>query len=102
MSSQRPSLDNPSLAVLLDNENEDLTNHGYSYYVSLLAIRKMWGPLTVAVLTKQFGRPPTNDEFVAEVHGTLVHAGFSLLERASLPQSPTISSPMNISLSWPS
>jgi hypothetical protein len=80
-STQRPSLDNPSLAVLRDNEDDDFTNHGYSYYVNLLAIRKMWGSLTVAVLTKQFGRPPTNDEFVAEVQRHLGARGFLLARK---------------------
>jgi hypothetical protein len=28
---------------MVDNENDDFTNHGYSYYVNLLAIREMWG-----------------------------------------------------------
>lgn len=79
--STRPSLDNPSLAVPRDNEDDDLMNHGYSYYVRLLAIRKMWGPLTVAALTKQFGRPPTNDEFVAEVQRHLGERGFLLARK---------------------
>lgn len=80
-STRRPSLDIPNLAVLLDNENEDFTNHGYGYYLNLLALRKMWGPHTVAVLTKQLGKHPTNHEFVAEVQRHLGARGLLLARK---------------------
>jgi hypothetical protein len=66
---------------MVDNENDDFTTHGYSYYVGLLAIRKMWGPLAIAVLAKQFGRPQTNDEFVAEVQRHLGARGLLLARK---------------------
>jgi hypothetical protein len=47
--------------------NEDFKSHGYDYYFKLLALRKAWGPLATAALSKKLGRPPTDDEFLAEV-----------------------------------
>jgi GH24 family phage-related lysozyme (muramidase) len=59
----------PQIEVL--RLNEDFTKHGYEYYLKLLALRKVMGPLATAVLTKRFGRAPTQNEFLAEVQGNL-------------------------------
>jgi len=60
---------------------EDFNIHGFDYYFNLLALRKAWGPMAAAVLTKKFGRPPTNDEFLAEVQGHLRERGFRLAKK---------------------
>jgi hypothetical protein len=73
-----------NVEVLLLNEN--FTNHGYEYYLKLLTLRKMMGPLATAVLTKKLGRAPTQDEFHAEVQSQFGERGFSWHGRASTPQ----------------
>jgi hypothetical protein len=47
--------------------DESFSNHGYDYYLRLLALRKAVGPSAVSFLTTRLGRGPTNDEFLAEV-----------------------------------
>jgi hypothetical protein len=73
------SRDLPKMGVLF--LTEDFKIHGFDYYFKLLALRKAWGPMAAAVLTKDLGRPPTNDEFLAEVQGPLGERGFRLAKK---------------------
>ncbi len=52
--------------------------HGYEYLVSLLALRKLWGPWTWQRLKAKLGREPTQDEFAADVQGQLGPRGLML------------------------
>ncbi len=61
--------------------DETYTNHGYDYYLKLLALRKAIGPVAMAVLTKRLGRIPTHDEFLAEVQGRFGARGFLLAKK---------------------
>jgi len=85
------SRDTPKIEVLF--LSEDFTNHGYDYYLRLLALRKATGPLVTSVLSKRFGRIPTNDEFLAEVQSRLGRRGFLIakkgLEAADSPNKLT-------------
>jgi hypothetical protein len=63
--------------------NEDFTRHGYEYYLKLLTLRKVIGPLATAVLTKRLGRAPTHDEFLAEVQGNFRERGFRIARKGS-------------------
>jgi hypothetical protein len=74
-----PSRDIAKMEVLLFNE--DFTTHGYDYYFKLLALRKAWGLVAASVLTKNLGRSPTKDEFLAEVQGRVGPRGFLLAEK---------------------
>jgi hypothetical protein len=56
-------------------------DHGYEYYVNLLALRKMMGPLATAALTKKLGREPTLEEFHAEVQSQLGERGYLLARK---------------------
>jgi hypothetical protein len=80
------SPDTAKMEVLFD---KDFTNHGYEYYLKLLALRKAMGPLAASVLTKRFGKAPTHDQFLAEVQGQLGPRGFRIarkgLEAANSP-----------------
>ncbi len=58
----------PRIEVLFLDE-EEFTRRGYKYYLDLLTLRKLLGPVATAVLTKRLERAPTQDEFVAEVQG---------------------------------
>src|SRR5208282_1010821 len=61
--------------------NEDFINHGYEYYLKLLTLRKMMGPVATAVLTKKLGRAPTQEEFHAEVQRQFGERGFLLARK---------------------
>lgn len=76
----------PKIEVLF--LSEDFTNHGYDYYFKLLSLRKAWGPITTAVLTKKLGRSPTNDEFLAEVQRHLGPRGFRIAKKGLGASSP--------------
>jgi hypothetical protein len=65
----------------LSSSNEDYAKHGYGYYTSLLALRKMMGPLSKAGLTKELGRMPTNDEFLAKVQRQFGRRGFLIAQK---------------------
>jgi hypothetical protein len=56
-------------------------DHGYQYYVNLIALRKMMGPLATAVLTKKLGRRPSQAEFHAEVQGQFGERGYLLASK---------------------
>jgi hypothetical protein len=83
---QPPSCDIAKMEVLFDKH---FTNHGYEYYLKLLALRKAMGPQAVSVLTNRFGKAPTHDQFLAEVQGQLGPRGFLIarkgLEAANSP-----------------
>src|ERR1022692_1484916 len=55
--------------------------HGYDYYSRLLILRKAIGPIAVGILTKRLGRPPTEDEFLAEVQGQFGERAFQLAKK---------------------
>jgi hypothetical protein len=55
------------LRVLNLNYGDEFMRHGCDYYFKLLSLRKLLGPMATRILTERLGRPPTNDEFVAEV-----------------------------------
>jgi hypothetical protein len=73
----------PNIEVLLDTDIHGYADHGYEYYLKLLTLRKVMGPLATAVLTKKLGRAPTQDEFVAEVQSKFGERG-SLLARKGI------------------
>lgn len=85
------SRDIPKIEVLFFNE--DFTKHGYNYYLNLLALRKMIGPMTDLYLTKHLGHRPTKDQFMAEVQRNFGRRGFLLakkgLEAANSPNKLT-------------
>ena len=60
---------------------ETFTAHGYEYYLNLLALRKMMGPVATAVLTKRLGRAPSQDEFHAEVQSQFGERGYLLARK---------------------
>ena len=60
---------------------KDFIAHGYEYYVNLLALRKMMGPLAVLALTKTLGRAPTQGEFHREVQSRLGERGYLLAKK---------------------
>jgi hypothetical protein len=62
---------------------QQFTDHGYNYYLKLLTIRKVMGPLAEVVLTKRLGRAPTKDELNAEVQSRFGERG-ALLARKGL------------------
>ena len=76
----------PNIQVPEDTKNHSFTDHGYEYYLRLLAIRKIIGPLAAAVLTKELGRTPTQDELNAEVQSRFGERG-SLIARKGLAAS---------------
>jgi hypothetical protein len=78
--------DAKSIRVMLNSDCQDFVDHAYGYYVSLLALRKMMGPLATAVLTKQLGRTPTQNEFNAEVQSRFGERG-ALLARKGVAAS---------------
>ena len=61
--------------------DDEFTRHGYVYYLQLLALRKMMGPLASAVLTKKLGRAPTQEEFHAEVQSQFGERGYLLAKK---------------------
>jgi hypothetical protein len=61
--------------------NEDFKSHGYDYYFKLLALRKALGPLATAALSKKLGRPPTDDEFLAEIQRNLGTRSFIIAKK---------------------
>jgi hypothetical protein len=69
----------PNIEVLLGDES--FHRHGYEYYMRLLALRKMTGPIVKSVLTKQLGRTPTDDQFFAEVHAKFAERGFRMARK---------------------
>lgn len=69
----------PNIEVLLGDES--FNRQGYEYYMKLLALRKLTGPIVKSVLTKQLGRTPTDDQFFAEVHGKLAERGFRMAKK---------------------
>ena len=73
----------PNIEVLLRDEDENFVKHGYEYYLKLLTLRKVMGPLASAVLTKTLGRAPTREEFLAEVQGNLGERGFLMARKGS-------------------
>src|ERR1039458_4553360 len=75
-----------SLRVMLDSDCQDFADHAYGYYINLLALRKVMGPLATAVLTKKLGRNPTLDEFNAEVQSRFGERG-ALLARKGVAAS---------------
>jgi hypothetical protein len=88
---QLPSSDIPKIEVLF--LNEDFTNHGYDYYLRLLALRKAMGQAAANILTRQLGQSPTNDQFLAEIQSNLGRRGFLIakkgLEAANSPNKLT-------------
>jgi hypothetical protein len=74
-----PLSDIPKIEVLF--LGEDFASHGYNYYFKLLALRKVWGPMTTSLLTKKLGRSPTDDEFLAQVQGFLGARGFRIAKK---------------------
>jgi hypothetical protein len=60
---------------------KEFADHGHEYYVKLLALRKMMGPLAVAVLSKRLGRSPTPEEFHAELQSHLGERGYLLAKK---------------------
>ena len=60
---------------------KEYAEHGYNYYLNLLALRKMMGPLATAVLTKKLGRAPTQEEFHAEVQSQFGERGYLLARK---------------------
>lgn len=73
----------PNIRVQEAALDQQFTEHAYEYYFTLLTIRKFMGPLATAVLTKKFGRAPTNDEFNAEVQSRFGERG-ALIARKGL------------------
>jgi len=72
-------VDEPRIEVVfIDDEH---LRHGYNYYYRLLALRKLMGPITVSVLKRELGRPPTDDEFLAEAQGRFGERGFHLAKK---------------------
>ena len=61
--------------------DDEFTSHGYDYYLQLLTLRKMMGPLASAVLTKKLGRAPTQEEFHAEVQSQFGERGYLLAKK---------------------
>jgi hypothetical protein len=61
--------------------DEEFAKHGYNYYLNLLALRKMMGPLATAVLAKRLGRPPSQEEFHAEVQRQFGERGYLLAKK---------------------
>ena len=51
-----------SIEVLTAERNDAYDSHGFRYYLDLLALRKIQGPVSRHILTKQLGREPTTDE----------------------------------------
>ena len=88
---QLPSGDIPKIEVLF--LNEDFTNHGYDYYLRLLALRKAMGQAAANILTRQLGQSPTKDQFLAEIQSHLGRRGFLIakkgLEAANSPNKLT-------------
>lgn len=74
---QRAAPPNIELACV----NEEFINHAYLYYVRLLTLRKMMGPLVTAVLTEKLGRAPMQAEFCAEVQRQFGERGFLLAKK---------------------
>jgi hypothetical protein len=72
-----------NIRVQDDSVDQTFRDHGYEYYLKLLTLRKLMGPLAVAVLTKKLGRPPSQDEFMAEVHSRFRERG-ALIARKGL------------------
>lgn len=66
---------------------EEFGEHGYNYYLILLALRKMMGPVATAVLTKRLGRAPTQAEFHAEVQSQFGERGYLLAKKGLEAQS---------------
>lgn len=71
----------PPSSVGLFVPGQEFTEHAYQYYVNLLALRKMIGPLATAVLAKKLGRMPTQDEFHAEVQSQFGERGYLLARK---------------------
>jgi hypothetical protein len=61
--------------------NDTYTTHAYEYYLRLLQLRKVIGPVAAGVLERKLGRPPTSDEFLAEVQGRFGERGFLLAKK---------------------
>lgn len=55
--------------------------HGYGYYLSLLGLRKAIGPIAKAVLQKQLGREPNDNELLAEVQGRFGARGLLMAKK---------------------
>jgi len=81
VTSSTPSGQFPPSGFGLLAPGQRFADHGYEYYVNLLALRKMMGPLAIAVLTKRLGRAPTQAEFHAEVQGRLGERGYLLAKK---------------------
>jgi hypothetical protein len=83
----------PNIQVQMSTLDQEFMNHGYDYYIKLLTLRKVMGPLANAVLTKQLGRAPTRNEFVAEVQGRFGERGLLMatkgLDAANSPNKLT-------------
>jgi hypothetical protein len=83
--------DTPKIELL--PVGQEFEEHGYEYYFNLLRLRKAFGPLAKAVLTKNLGRPPTNDELVAELQHNFGERGFRIarkgIEAAASPNKLT-------------
>lgn len=58
-----PARPSGTIEVLLSDQNAAYLSLGYEYYHNLLVLRKLFGPLSFRVLSKQLGREPTENEF---------------------------------------
>ena len=67
--------------IELFSPGDAFIDHGYEYYVNLLALRKMMGPLATIALTKKLGRAPTQAEFHAEVQSQFGERGYLLARK---------------------
>ena len=70
-----------NLNVKLLIPDEEFITYGDDYYLRLLALRKMIGPLASSVLTKKLGRAPTQEEFHAEVQSQFGERGYLLAKK---------------------
>ncbi len=71
--------DIPKVEVLF--LGDDFKSHGYEYYVRLLALRKVMGQAAANILTRQLGRTPSDDEFLAEVQNRLGRRGLFIAKK---------------------
>jgi hypothetical protein len=76
---QTKSAANVNVKLLIPDD--EFTSHGYNYYLQLLTLRKMMGPLASAILTKKLGRAPTQEEFHAEVQSQFGERGYLLAKK---------------------
>ncbi|MGA2439895.1 MAG: hypothetical protein ABSH08_02970 [Tepidisphaeraceae bacterium] len=79
----------PGIRILFEDEN--LFSHGSKYYTNLLSLRKFRGVAAQYQLTKKLGRPPTQNELLAEIQPELGERGFQLAKKgAAAGRSPNI------------